>query len=339
MAVVKANAYGHGVEEVSMFLEPELADCYGVATAEEGMALRKSGVESPIQVFTLATADQAPLYVSYGLEATVCSVADMELLDSLGKKLGTTIAVHLKLETGMNRIGVRREGLEEVLRALGKADRVRLKGVFTHFATADERDKGFLRTQLSEFHQGLEEIRKQKLEPEVVHCANSACILDSPETWFSMVRPGIMMYGHYPSRTTSESIPLKPAMSLKTIVALTKRIRPGESVSYGRKFVAERETTIATLPVGYADGIMRILTGRMEALIGGRRFPVVGSICMDQLMVDVGKSDVAAGDEAILIGKQGGEEISAWDLAEKVPTIPYEICCAISSRVPRIYLS
>jgi len=336
MAVVKANAYGHGLVEVSKFLESGLADCFGVAYAEEGMALRKSGVKKPIQVFTLASADQAPLYAEYALEATVCSGRDIELLHAAGSKL---IPVHLKVETGMNRIGVRRENLKETLKALGKSKRVRLKGVFTHFATADESEKGFLRIQLAELQKALEDLEKEKVELEVTHCANSACILDSPETFFSMVRPGIMMYGLYPSHSTSESIPLKAAMTLKTGVALVKWIEPGESVSYGRRFITDRRTKIATLPVGYADGIMRILTGSMQVLIGGKRFPVVGSICMDQIMVDVGESDVGVGDEVILVGKQGNEAISAWDMAEKVGTIPYEICCAISSRVPRAYQS
>ncbi|MBI2620389.1 MAG: alanine racemase [Ignavibacteriales bacterium] len=338
MAVVKANAYGHGLESVTKFVE-RLADCFGVAYPEEGMALRTSGVEKPIHVFALAAPRQAPLYADYDLEPTVSSIRDIELMDSAGRKQRNTLPVHLKVETGMNRIGVQRADLGDVLAALGRARRLELKGVFTHFATADERDKSFLTRQIEEFRRILDDLRIQKVEAELTHCANSACILDAPETFFSMVRPGIMMYGYYPSKTTTGSIPLKPAMTLKTTVSLIKQIDAGESVSYGRRFVAERKTKIATLPVGYADGIMRILTGRMEALICGNRFPVVGSICMDQIMVNVGEAGVSVGDEAVLLGRQGGESVSAWDLAEKVGTIPYEICCAVSSRVPRIHIS
>ena len=173
--------------------------------------------------------------------------------------------------------------------------------------------------------------------PEVVHCAGSAGILDLPESYFSMVRPGIMLYGYYPSRETTESVPLKPVLSLKSQVSLVKWIDPGEGVSYGRRFIAQQKTRIATLPVGYADGYMRLLTNRTSVLIRGKRFPVVGTICMDQLMVDVGRHDVQVGDEAVLIGLQRRENISAWDLASIVGTIPYEICTNITSRVPRTY--
>jgi alanine racemase len=192
--------------------------------------------------------------------------------------------------------------------------------------------------QLDEFSRSLDRLKHLGVEAPYVHCANSASILDAPQTSFTMVRPGVMMYGYYPSRETSESIPLRPAMTLKTKVTLVKTIAPGESVSYGRRFIATRRTGIATLPLGYADGLTRLLTGKAQAIIGGKRFPVVGTICMDQIMVDIGSEAVQPGDEAVLIGTQGRETISAWDLAGKLGTIPYEICCAISSRVPRVYI-
>jgi alanine racemase len=236
----------------------------------------------------------------------------------------------------MNRIGVKPRDLSKLVKALGGLKQLEIKGVYTHFATADRRDKSFSKQQLALFHQSLDTLRTAGVVPEVVHCAGSAGILDLPESYFSMVRPGIMLYGYYPSNETTESVRVKPVLSLKSRVSVVKWIEAGESVSYGRRFIAPRRTRIATLPVGYADGYMRLLTGQSSALIAGTVFPIVGTICMDQLMVDVGKSDVRVGDEAVLIGRQGRKAITAWDLASKIGTIPYEICTNISSRVPRI---
>ncbi|MBI4418263.1 MAG: alanine racemase [Ignavibacteriales bacterium] len=339
MAVVKANAYGHGLEGVSTFVEKGLVDCFGVAFPEEGQALRMSGIRKPIHVFTLPTEQQARLYIDHNLESTISSVRDVAVLQRAAEKSGKTLPVHLKIDTGMNRLGIKPEDVDSVVSALRKARRVEVKGVFTHFATADEPRREFVMYQLEEFRKSIEHLRALGVVPEVIHCANSASILDLPETYFSLVRPGVMMYGYYPSRTTSESVPLKIAMTLKTRVALVKWIRPGESVSYGRKFVATRRTRIATLPIGYADGYTRLLTGKASVLVHGKKFPVVGSICMDQIMVDVGEEAVEVGEEAILIGSQSGETISAWDLAGPLGTIPYETCCAISSRVPRMHIS
>lgn len=337
MAVVKANAYGHGIEAVARFVERSLADYFGVATAEEGVVLREAGIRKPIHIFTLPADSQARLAADFNLEPTICSSDDIRILEKAGQKARKTIPVHLKIETGMNRVGVHKEDLGILLRELGKAKRVEIKGIYTHFANADERDKQFFQAQLNEFREALAFLDQEGVTAELVHCANSAAILDAPESWFSMVRPGVMMYGYYPSKTTTESVPLRPAMQLQTSVAMVKWIEEGETVSYGRRFTALRRTQIATLPVGYADGITRLLTGKASVLLRGKRFPVAGTICMDQLMVDVGDAKVARGDTAVLIGAQNGARQSAWDLAEAIGTIPYEICCAISSRVPRVY--
>jgi len=339
MAVVKANAYGHGLETVSSFVEKGLADCFGVAFPEEGLALRMAGIRKPIHVFTLPTPEQAPLYTEYDLEATVSSPREVSLLQRAGVKARKTLPIHIKIDTGMNRLGVKPADVDALTSELGRATKVEVKGVFTHFATADEPRKEFAMHQLDEFRRTLDRLRGLGVVPEVVHCANSASILDLPETTFSMVRPGVMMYGYYPSKTTSESIPLRTALKLKTRVALVKWIGPGESVSYGRKFLATRRTQIATLPIGYADGYSRLLTGKAFVLIHGKKFPVAGSVCMDQIMADVGEEPVEVGDEAVIIGSQGNTAVSAWDLADSLGTIPYEICCAISSRVPRVHIS
>jgi alanine racemase len=337
MGVVKANAYGHGIVEVAKFLEGKKIDYLGVANPEEGVALREAGMTAPILVFTLPSRLQASLFGLYDLEATVCSPHEAALLNTQAQHIGKTIPVHLKIDTGMNRIGVERKELDKVLKFLATCRRIDIKGVYTHFAMADVRDKTFSNLQLTEFHRVLDVLQKEGVSTEFIHCAGSAGILDLPESHFSMVRPGIMLYGYYPSNETTESVPLKPVLSLKSRVSLVKWVQAGESVSYGRRYIAKRKTKIATLPLGYADGYMRSLTGRSTVFIANKRFPTAGTICMDQLMVDVGSADVRVGDEAVLIGQQHRERITAWDLAATLGTIPYEICTNISSRVPRIH--
>lgn len=336
MGVVKANAYGHGIVEVSRFLEQHSIDYLGVANAEEGVELREAGVTAQIHVFTLASRSQAFLFPSFELEPTVCNVHDAQLLNTQAQRSKKVLPVHIKIDTGMNRIGTEPEELGRFLKVLRTLKRLEIKGVYSHFAAADRRDKTFSRQQLDLFHRALETLHNAGVMPGLVHFAGSAGILDLPESYFSMVRPGIMMYGYYPSHETTESVPIKPVLTLKSQVSLVKWINPGESVSYGRRFIARRRTKIATLPIGYADGYWRSLTSQSSVLIGGKRFPTVGTICMDQLMVDVGDHHVHVGDEAVLIGRQGREMITAWDLASRLGTIPYEICTNISSRVPRI---
>ena len=288
-------------------------------------------------VFTLPALSQASLFGRYELEATVCSHADTALLNKEAQRARKTIPVHIKIDTGMNRLGIEVGQLRPFLKGMGRLRGLEIKGVYTHFAMADVRDKTFSRLQLAEFDRALEVLRGEGVEPHVVHCAGSSGILDLPESYYSMVRPGIMMYGYYPSRETTESVPLKPVLTLKSRVSLVKWVEKGEGVSYGRRFIAKRRTKIATIPVGYADGYWRLLTGQAKVLIGGKRYATAGTICMDQIMVDVGSDDIAVGDEVVLIGRNGGKTISACDLASQVGTIPYEICTNISSRVPRIY--
>ncbi|MFZ1977714.1 MAG: alanine racemase [Bacteroidota bacterium] len=339
MAVVKANAYGHGSESVSAYIEKKFADAFGVAFPEEGVKLRKAGIKLPIYVLVnLLTKEQAIVCIDHKLEPTVCSVPEVAALDTLGKRVHRTIPVHLKVDTGMNRAGVKVHDLEMFLSGIQKTRRIEIRSVFTHFATSDWRDKTFTREQLRLFQQALEILRKHGVEPEYVHAANSAAILDLPESYFSMVRPGLSMYGYYPSDEVSREVSLIPALSWKTRVSLVKKIGTGESVSYGRRYVAQHHTGIATLPLGYGDGFSRLLMGKARVIIQGRKFPVVGTICMDQFMVDIGDADISPGDEAVIIGSQGNETISALDLANDMGTIPYEICTAITSRVPRIYI-
>lgn len=336
MAVVKANAYGHGLVEVAKYVE-NITDYLGVAILEEGRTLREAGLKSPIHIFTLPAKAQAELYPRFDLEATICSLQEARWLQRAAERAERTIDVHLKVETGMNRIGARVEELPSLIRSLRRYRRLRVKGLFSHFATAEEKDKSFARTQLDRFHQAIEVARREGLSPELYHIANSGAILDLPESYFSMVRAGIMMYGYYPSADTTESVSLRRAMRLRSKVSYVKWIDAGETVGYGRRFVATRRTTIATVPIGYADGFTRLLSGRASVIINGKLFPVVGTIAMDQMMVNVGKDDVEVGDEVVLIGSQGNVTLSAWDIARKLGTVPYEVCCWVSARVPRIY--
>jgi alanine racemase len=337
MAVVKANAYGHGLTEISRAVVGLYANYLGVAIAEEGVRIRELGVNVPIHVFLLPSKEQCDLSVEYNLEPTICSEREVNWLNALGNKHRKTIGVHLKIDTGLNRIGLKLAELEKFLKLLAQKRRIEIIGVFTHFAIAENRDKSFTLKQFDEFQHAVDFLRRNGIQPEFIHCANSAAILDLPETHCSMVRAGLMMYGYFPSHTTTESIPLKPALTLKTKVSFVKRILAGESVSYGRRYFAARRTTIATIPIGYADGYSRLLSGKASVLMQGNRFPVVGSIGMDQMMVDVSNAHIEAGEEVVMIGKQKKDQILADELADHLGTIPYEILCAISHRVPRIY--
>lgn len=337
MAIVKANAYGHGLVEVSKFLQGGYVDQFGVALPEEGKTLREAGIRKPITVFTLPTKSQASLFYDFDLQPTISSVHDVHVLESGGKESRKKLSCHLKIDTGLNRVGVRVHELSQFISQIRKYKKLEIHGVYTHFATAELPNKDYAKTQFAEFQLAREILRKHGVSYDVSHCANSAAILNLPETYMDMVRPGISLYGIFPARNLEEKIPLKPALRLKTFVSLVKWIDSGESVSYGRKFVAKQRTQIATLMIGYADGYSRLLSNRSSVLIHGEAYPIVGNICMDQLMVDIGNASIKIGDEAVLIGNQSEKRINVWDLADHMGTIPYELLCNISQRVPRVY--
>ena len=338
MAVVKANAYGHGILEVASALLEARADYLGVARAGEGVLLRESGIEAPILVFTPPFAEQSEIFLDHNLEATVCTAQSVQVLDALSSSRGRQAAVHVKVDTGMGRLGVDYREAIDFVRYVASCNHLDLRGFYTHFATADEKDKGFARKQLSRFHDLVSTLRNVGVEIAMSHCANSGAILDLEESYYDMVRPGIMLYGYYPSHETSESLPLRPVLSLKSKISFLKRVDAGTSISYGRKYITAAPTTIASVPIGYADGLNRHLTNTGEAIVRGRRYPLVGTVCMDHVMLDVGTSGtVNIGDEVTFIGVDGEERITAWDIADKLGTIPYEVCCAISERVPRVY--
>jgi len=336
MAVVKADGYGHGSVEVSRTGLESGADCLGVALPEEGQQLREAGIEVPILVLGLIHPSEASKVIDSSLEQTVCSLALAEALDQEARKASVRVNVHVKVDTGMGRIGVKPEDVYAFVERIQRLRNLNVRGVFTHLASADQADKTFSMRQIHVFDQMIREMQLKGVEIPLKHMANSAAILDLPESYYDLVRPGIMIYGHYPSEEVNRSVKLQPAMTLKTKISFLKTVPPGTSISYGRAFITDNETTVATIPVGYGDGYSRLLSGRGEVLINGSRAPLVGRVCMDMCMIDVSQiSNVKPGDEVILFG----EDLSVDEIAAIVGTINYEILCAVGKRVPRIYVS
>ena len=338
MAVVKANAYGHGALEVSRKVLETGASYLGVALLEEGVELRSQGIQAPILVFGGFFPDEAEEFLQHGLEVTLYNEENLFALTAAAQKLNQKAKVHIKVDTGLGRVGVPWQKATSFVKRVWKTPEIEVIGLYTHLATADERDKTFANLQLTRFRSVIEQLGKEGINIPIKHAANSGAILDLPDSYFDMVRPGIIIYGYYPSLETSESLPLRPAMRLKSTILHVKEVSAGTSVSYGREFITPRTTRIVTIPVGYADGYNRLLSNRGEVIIRGKKYPVVGRVCMDQIMVDVGEDvDVEVGDEVVLWGQQGDVEISVYDLCRKLQTIPNEVCCWVSSRVPRVY--
>jgi alanine racemase len=336
MAVVKANAYGHGAVQIAREAVKLGCRYLGVAIPEEGIELRKNEIRTPILVFTPPFENQLEIYLKYNLTPTIASIETAEKLNSL--VYGGKFPIHIKIDTGMGRIGVNfKEAVNFVKSVYLRFPNLFIEGIYTHFATSDEKDKSFARLQFNRFISVIRELELSGVKIPLKHCANSGAIIDMPETYLDMVRPGIMLYGYYPSHETTESIPLRPVMTFKSKVAFIKEVEPGMSIGYGRKFIVKERTKIATIPAGYADGYSRGLTNMGRVEIRGKIFPVVGRICMDQIMVNIGKdADIKVGDDVILFGDN---KITAWDIADMLGTIPYEICCNVSSRVPRIFIN
>lgn len=335
MAVVKADGYGHGSVEVSSAALKSGANCLGVAVPEEGEQLRKAGVDVPITVLGLIQPEETYRVVDFNLEQTLCSLEVAEALNQIASDKGTAVNVHLKIDTGMGRVGIQPSDALAFVRRIERFKNLNLKGIFSHFSCADEVDKTSARNQVEVFDRVVREVEASGVRIPKKHMANSAAILDLPESYFDLVRPGIMIYGLYPSTEVSHSIELKPAMTFMTKVIFVKRVPSGSPISYGRTFITEKETLVATLPVGYADGYSRLLSGRGEVLIKGYRAPLIGRVCMDMCMIDVsGVENVQSGDEVILFG----EGLPVDEVAEKLGTINYEVVCGVGKRVPRVYI-
>ena len=336
LAVVKANAYGHGAIEVSKIAIECGASYLGVAAFDEAIQLRNAGFSTPILILGLVPPECSKDLVEYGITSTVCDLPMAVELSKNAVKLGKRAKIHLKLETGMGRIGADVENIGILASAISSLPGIYLEGVFSHFADADNADKKFTAEQLRRFEAALEEIRRYKVEIPIKHIAESAAIMEIPEAHFDMVRSGIITYGLMPSAQVKRKIDLKTAFKLCSRIAWLKKVSEGTSIGYGRDFIARRNSIIATLPIGYADGYLRAYGRGGFVEIHGQKAPIAGRVCMDQMMIDVTDiPNVQIGDEVILFGS---ENITIDDIANHVGTINYEIPCLISNRIPRIYV-
>jgi alanine racemase len=338
MAVIKANGYGHGMVALAREAGAYGIADFGVARVSEGLELRAAGFSQRILVFESAAPGSLNEAIAHELTLTITDPAGLECIEQEARVAGKRAAVHVKTDTGMGRLGLPAEQAHVLVIRAARSAHLRLDGVYSHFATSEDPDRSYALQQLERFHVFLENVSRAGVDVPLRHMANSGAIIAIPEAYFDMVRPGIMLYGYPPGQGMPERNPVRPVLSLVSRVAFMKDVAAGTSVSYGRRFSAKAPTRIVTVPMGYGDGYSRLLTGKAEALIRGRRFPVVGTICMDQLMIDVGgATDVAVGDEVVFIGRRGGEQITGWDVAAHTGTIPYETTCAITPRVPRVY--
>ncbi len=353
MAVVKADAYGHGVKEVSRYALENGADALGVARLNEGIELRKAGFDVPILIFGYTPPALALKLMEFNLTQTIWSQQTAKALSQAAVSFGRKIKVHLKVDTGMGRLGLlpdcyrlsasdrnSKTKASYDVQTLASLPGLALEGIYTHFSTADSSDKSFAKEQFKIFTEFLDVLNRDGIHVPVRHAANSAAIIDLPETHLDMVRAGISIYGLYPSdEVDKHRIALAPAMTLKARVVHLKKVPAGFKVSYGFTYITERPTTIASVPVGYADGYNRRLSSRGHMLVRGQRAPILGRVCMDQTMLDVGHiPDIKIEDEVVIFGHQDGAVISADEVASTLSTINYEIVSSLTARVPKVYL-
>jgi alanine racemase len=337
MIIVKANAYGHGLGEVARHLSSE-ADYIGVAVVEEGVYLRELGVEANILVMGGIWGDQIPLYLQNRLTLTASSVERLDQINEIAGTMGIKARVHLKIDTGMERIGVQYFNSSSLQEKSLKCANIEVEGIYSHFANADSPDLSHALLQLERFSEVIRFYERHDLQTPMRHIANSAAILQIPQSYLDMVRPGILLYGVYPSPNINRGVPVFPALAWKSRVVYFKVVKPGHPVSYGSTWQADHPTRIVTLPVGYGDGYFRNLSNKTQVMIHGKKYPQVGRICMDQMMVDIENDSAYNGDEVILVGEEGQEAITVQNLADWADTIPYEILTNINTRVPRVYL-
>jgi len=339
MAVVKANAYGHGMEQVARAALAAGATWLTVSRLDEGIALRQAGLDAPILLMGFVACSAAPLVVQYGLTPTLADWSLAQALSAAANRLGRLLPVHVKVDTGMNRFGLAPEETLDFMRALVRLPGLVLQGLYTHFASADAADGSYTRRQLACFKQVLAALEANGIRVPVRHAANSAAALTLPEARLDAVRLGIAMYGLRPSTEVEPAIPLRPALTLKGRVAQVRVLPPGSSISYGRTYTTSQTTPVALIACGYGDGYSRLCSNRGAVLVRGRRAPIRGRVCMDQLVVEVsGIAGVRPGDEAVLIGRQGDQEISAEEVAGWAETINYEVVTQLLPRLPRVYL-
>jgi len=337
LAVVKADAYGHGAVPISLRLEKLGVEFLGVAIPEEGVELRRGGVKTPILILGGIFGNEVDQIFRFRLTPVIFKKDSLRILSREAERRKRKVKVHLKVDTGMGRLGVPLNLWSDFLREVTRFPRIETEGILSHFAMTDE-EKGFTQNQWRAFQEAVTSAQELGICCPYLHMANSAILTTFPAYSARLVRPGIMLYGSYPAPTFRSRIPLKPVMTLKTHIHFLKSVPPGTRISYGGMFKAKRKSLIATLPIGYADGYSHHLSNHGEVLIHGKRAPVVGKVCMDFIMVDVTHIPrVSVGDEVILMGRQGKEQITPEEIAEKINSISYEVLCSIGKRVPRVY--
>ena len=336
IAVVKANAYGHGAAEVGPALEQAGAAMLACADIEEGIVLRRAGVRVPILVFgALGISDLHGVFQHY-LTPTISTPSAARALQAAAAKHGAILKCHLKIDTGMNRLGFRHDNIARTLPEVAASRNLSIDAVYTHFATADEPESPAFAAQRERFETACTTLASLGITARARHAANSAALLRDERVWYDFVRPGLLLYGIVPP-PLSATLTLRPALSLHSRIVHVKGLRPGEGTGYGLKSVVNRPSTIAVVPAGYADGLDRRLAGNGYMLVRGRRAPIVGSVCMDMTMIDVTGTEVAPGDEVVIIGQQGNESLDVREIAASVGTIPYELLCRVGARIERVY--
>ncbi len=337
-AVVKANAYGHGMEGIARAALEAGADWLMVNTVDEGVRLRRAGFTCPVLTLGYAPHWEAEKIVRCGLTPTVNTRQLALALAREARTASKTVNVHVKLDTGLGRFGQLPEEVQPFVQMLVTIPHLNFEGLWTHFASADEADKSYSHQQLAIYRHVLANLEAHGIVVGIRHTANSAAIIDLPESHFDLVRAGVSLYGLYTSPQVSRRVPLKPVMSLKSRIARLRTLPAGSTISYNRTYITGKETRVALVPIGYADGLVRALSNRGCLLVGGRRVPIIGRVCMDQCVVNVdGVPDASQDDEVVVIGAQKGEEITADELAGLLGTINYEVTCNVSARVPRVF--
>ena len=350
IAVVKANAYGHGSADVGLALERAGAAMLACADIEEGIVLRRAGVQIPILVFGALGISDLDGVFEFNLTPTISTPTAAENLAAAARRGQTRVKpgsdqgqtrvrpllCHLKIDTGMNRLGFRHDNLERTLPAIARSEYLQIEAVYTHFATADEPEHPAFNEQRERFEKVLDVLPRLGITPQCRHAANSAALLRDERVWYDFVRPGLLLYGIVPPPLAA-TLPLRPALSLHSRIVHVKGTRPGEGTGYGLRSVSDTPRTIAIVPAGYADGLDRRMAGRTFMLVRGKRVPIVGSVCMDMTTIDVTGLDVHTGDEVVIVGEQQGAEIGMREIAASVGTIPYELLCRVGTRIERQY--
>ena len=338
MPILKANGYGHGLVRVAQLMQKLGADYIGVAVLEEGILLREQGVNIPILVLGGIWGNQIPHFLKHNLTITASSIEKLNQIDELAGQMKIKAKVHLKIDTGLERIGVHYYSAEKLLEATLKCSNLEVEGIFSHFANSDNLELSYTRLQLERFIEVLQFYEKRSIQMPIRHISKSGSILQMPEANLDMVRPGLLLYGVYPSQEIPHTIKVKPASTWKSLVVYFKVIKANHPVGYGLTWQSDHDVRSITVPVGYGDGYFRSMSHKAEVLLRGKRYPVIGRISMDQIVVNIEKDSAYNGDEVILFGSDGENKITVEELADWAGTIPYEILTNINTRVPRVYI-